>query len=114
NKKMTAAIHQLYKDIGDFNARIEDNVGGIRVVKAFTNEAFEKKQFARNNAQFKFTKLSSYKLIAKSSSITYMMMRFVTLFVLVCSTWVVNRGELTIGTFIGFLLLSNVLLRTIK
>lgn len=32
---MTAAIHQLYKDIGDFNARIEDNVGGIRVVKAF-------------------------------------------------------------------------------
>ncbi|MCM3633714.1 MULTISPECIES: ABC transporter ATP-binding protein [Paenibacillus] len=114
NKKMTAAIHQLYKDIGDFNARIEDNVGGIRVVKAFTNEAFEKKQFARNNAQFKFTKLSSYKLIAKSSSITYMMMRFVTLFVLVCGTWFVIRGELSYGEFIGFILLTNVFFRPIE
>src|SRR5690606_660777 len=52
NKKMTKAIHQLYKDIGEFNARIEDNVGGIRVVKAFTNERFEEQQFERNNVQF--------------------------------------------------------------
>jgi len=114
NKKMTAAIHQLYKDIGDFNARIEDNVGGIRVVKAFTNEAFEEKQFARNNAQFKFTKLSSYKLIAKNSSITYMMMRFVSLFVLVCGTWFVISGELSYGQFIGFILLTNVFFRPIE
>lgn len=114
NKKMTAAIHQLYKDIGDFNARIEDNVGGIRVVKAFTNEAFEEKQFARNNAQFKFTKLSSYKLIAKNSSITYMMMRFVSLFVLVCGTWFVISGELSNGQFIGFILLTNVFFRPIE
>jgi len=114
NKKMTAAIHQLYKDIGDFNATIEDNVGGIRVVKAFTNETFEEKKFARNNAQFKLTKLSSYKLIAKNSSITYMMMRFVTLFVLVCGTWFVIKGELSEGQFIAFILLTNVFFRPIE
>ncbi|MBP2898871.1 ABC transporter ATP-binding protein [Escherichia coli] len=114
NKKMTAAIHQLYKDIGDFNARIEDNVGGIRVVKAFTNEAFEEKQFARNNTQFKHTKLTSYKLIAKSSSITYMMMRFVTLFVLLCGGWFVLQGELSNGEFFAFILLTNIFFRPIE
>ncbi|MTE25188.1 multidrug ABC transporter ATP-binding protein, partial [Microbacterium sp. ZXX196] len=56
NKKMTQAIHQLFRDVGDFNARIEDSVGGIRVVKAFSNEAHEEKQFAVNNGRFRLTK----------------------------------------------------------
>src|SRR5690606_8615894 len=86
NKKMTAAIHQLYRDIGDFNARVEENVGGIRVVKAFSNEAHEVKRFEENNRRFRLTKLRSYKLIAKNGSISYMMMRLVTLFVMVCGT----------------------------
>jgi len=114
NKKMTKAIHQLYKDIGDFNARIEDNVGGIRVVKAFTNESYEGEQFSTNNNRFRMTKLRSYKLIAQSSSITYMMMRFVTLFVMVCGTWFVINGELSYGAFVGFILLTNVFFRPIE
>ena len=114
NKKMTAAIHQLYRDIGDFNARVEDNVGGIRVVKAFSNEAYEEKKFAENNNRFRATKLRSYNLIAKNSSISYMMMRFVTLFVMVCGTWFVIRGELSYGEFVGFLLLTNVFFRPIE
>jgi len=114
NQKMTAAIHQLYQDIGDFNARVEDNVGGIRVVKAFSNEAYEEKKFAENNSRFRQTKLRSYNLIAKNSSISYMMMRFVTLFVMVCGTWFVIQGELTYGEFAGFLLLTNVFFRPIE
>lgn len=114
NGKMTKAIHQLFRDIGDFNARIEDNVGGIRVVKAFSNEPFEKERFAENNGRFRLTKLLSYKLIAKNGAVSYMMMRFVTLFVMVCGTWFVIRGELSYGEFVGFLLLTNVFFRPIE
>ncbi|WP_238188589.1 ABC transporter ATP-binding protein [Paenibacillus sp. L3-i20] len=114
NGKMTKAIHQLFTDIGDFNARVEDNVGGIRVVQAFANEEHEKKQFAVNNSRFRFTKLVSYKLIALNGSISYMMMRFVTMFVMVCGTWFVIQGELTNGEFIGFLLLTNVFFKPIE
>ncbi|MBD2860814.1 ABC transporter ATP-binding protein [Paenibacillus oceani] len=114
NGKMTKAVHQLFSDIGDFNARVEDNVGGIRVVQAFSNEEHEKKQFAVNNGRFRKTKLLSYKLIAKNGSISYMMMRFVTLFVMVSGTWFVIRGELTYGEYIGFLLLTNVFFRPIE
>ncbi|MBR2568247.1 MAG: ABC transporter ATP-binding protein, partial [Paenibacillus sp.] len=105
NNKMTKAVDQLYHDIGDFNARIEDNVGGIRVVKAFSNESYEEEQFAVNNQRFRSTKLRSYNLIAKNGSISYMMMRFVTLFVMVCGTWFVIQNELSYGEFVGFLLL---------
>ncbi|WP_152392349.1 ABC transporter ATP-binding protein [Paenibacillus guangzhouensis] len=114
NGKMTKAIDQLYDDIGDFNARVEDNVGGIRVVQAFSNEEHEKAQFEVNNGRFRKAKLVSYKLIAKNGSISYMMMRFVTLFVMVCGTWFVIQKELSYGEFIGFLLLSNVFFRPIE
>lgn len=39
---MTKAFTTLNKDIGDFSARVENNIGGIRLVQAFGNEAFEK------------------------------------------------------------------------
>lgn len=114
NQKMTKAIHQLFSDIGDFNARIEDNVGGIRVVKAFSNEAHEEAQFAVNNNRFRLTKLASYKLIARNGSISYVMMRFVTVFVMVCGTWFVIQDQLSYGEFVGFLLLTNVFFRPIE
>lgn len=114
NGKMTKAIHQLFKDIGDFNARIEDTVGGIRVVKAFSNEEYEKERFAVNNGRFRLTKLRSYKLIAKNGSISYILMRFINLFVMVCGAWFVIREQLSYGDFMAFLLLTNVFFRPIE
>lgn len=114
NRKMTSAIHQLFTDIGDFNARVEDNVGGIRVVQAFANESYEKEQFNTNNSRFRLTKLLSYKLISQNGTISYMMMRLVTVFVMVCGTWFVIQNELTYGEFIGFLLLTNVFFKPIE
>ncbi|WP_368651042.1 ABC transporter ATP-binding protein [Bacillus inaquosorum] len=113
NKKMTKAFTTLNKDIGDFSARVENNIGGIRLVQAFGNEAFEKERFAVNNQRFRVTKLSSYKIMAKNGSISYMLTRFVTLFVLLCGTWFVIRGSLSYGEFVAFVLLTNVLFRPI-
>lgn len=114
NKKMTGTFRRLFSDVADFNACIENNVGGIRVVQAFGNEKFEKDQFAVNNARFRATKLMAYKIMALNSSISYMLMRLVTLFVLICGTWFVLQGELTYGGFIGFVLLTNIFFRPIE
>ncbi|HDR7889031.1 TPA: ABC transporter ATP-binding protein [Bacillus toyonensis] len=114
NKKMTGTFRRLFSDVADFNACIENNVGGIRVVQAFGNERFEKDQFAVNNARFRTTKLMAYKIMALNSSISYMLMRLVTLFVLICGTWFVLQGELTYGGFIGFVLLTNIFFRPIE
>ncbi|OLN22113.1 multidrug ABC transporter ATP-binding protein [Domibacillus antri] len=114
NKKMTGAFHQLFGDIADFNARIEDSMGGIRVVQAFANEKHEKAQFEENNNRFRLTKLVSYKIMALNMSISYMLMRVVTLFVLICGTYFVMNDELTYGEFIAFILLSNIFFRPIE
>ncbi len=113
NQKMTKTFRRLFSDVADFNARVEDNIGGMRVVQAFANEEYEQRLFAVNNVRFRQTKLMAYKIMAWSSSLSYVLMRLVSLFVLICGAWFVFHGQLTTGAFIGFLLLSNILFRPI-
>lgn len=114
NRKMTSTYRGLFSELGDFNARVEENVGGIRVVQAFANEEHEKKLFADNNGRYRATKMKAYKIMAGSLSINYMLIRLVNLFVMVCGTWFVIQGQLSYGGFIGFLLLTNVFIRPIE
>lgn len=114
SNKMTKTYERLFGDVAQFNARVENNIGGIRVVQAFTNEEYEKELFMGTNKEYRLTKLLAYKLMAKSMSVTYMMMRLVSIFVMIAGTYFVIRGELTYGQFVGFLLLSNVFFRPIE
>ncbi|MEY9093675.1 ABC transporter ATP-binding protein [Paenibacillus sp. RC84] len=113
-KKMTHTYERLFGNVAEFNSRVENNISGIRVVQAFANEEYEKNLFKGTNQQYRQTKLLAYKLMAKSMSISYMMMRFVSLFVMLCGTYFVIQGELSYGQFVAFLLLSNVFFRPIE
>ncbi|EKF20537.1 ABC transporter ATP-binding protein [Nitratireductor pacificus] len=113
-RRMTATWHALYGRVADFNARIEENVGGIRVVQAFANEDHERRLFAQNNENYLTTKLEAYKVMAASMSLSYLSMRFVQVVVMLAGAWFVVRDELTAGAFVGFLLLVNVFFRPIE
>lgn len=112
-KRMTATWHALYGRVGEFNARIEENIGGIRVVQAFANEDHERALFAQNNRNYLVTKLQAYRVMAASMSLSYLSMRFVQVVVMLAGAWYVTRGELTAGGFVGFLLLVGVFFRPI-
>jgi ABC-type multidrug transport system fused ATPase/permease subunit len=114
NQKMTHTYTHLFDNLGQVNARVEDTVGGIRVVQAFANEAHEAKLFAENNQNYRTTKLTAYNIMAKSISFSYMLMRFIAIFVMVCGTWFVIQGELTYGEFVAFLLLTDLFFRPIE
>jgi ATP-binding cassette subfamily B protein len=111
--RMTNNFRALFRQVGQFNARIEENVGGMRVVQAFANEAHERALFAQDNAQYRRTKLQAYRLMAASTSITYLGMRLTQMIVMVAGTWFVLHGQLTDGGFVSFLLLVGVFLRPI-
>nr|WP_210323971.1 ABC transporter ATP-binding protein [Agrobacterium sp. AGB01] len=112
-KRMMANSHALFGRIGEFNARIEENVGGIRVVQAFTNEDHERALFAENNRNYLTTKLEFYRTMAASMSLSYLSMRFVQVIVMVAGAWFVVHGELSAGGFVGFLLLVGIFFRPI-
>ncbi|TCL74688.1 ABC transporter ATP-binding protein [Rhizobium sp. BK251] len=106
--RMTLNWRSLFAKVGDFNTRIQESVGGIRVVKAFANEDYESQLFARNNESYKATKLNAYAYMTASMTLSYLSTRLVQLLIMIAGTWFVMTGELTYGGFVSFLLLVNV------
>lgn len=111
--QMTLNWQELFGRVGEFNTRIEDSIGGIRVVKAFANEGHEAKLFAGNNQAYRSTKLRAYAIMTASITITYLSTRLVQLLVMLAGSWLVVQGEMTYGGFVSFLLLVEVFLRPI-
>ncbi len=111
---MSKAFRQMFGDIADFNARVENNVSGIRVVQAFTNEEHEIKRFKVNNNRFRATKLFSYKVMAWNVAISGILTKVLSLFTLFVGAYFVLQGQLTNGEFIAFILLSGILLGPIN
>ena len=112
--RMTRNWQALFARVGDFNARIEENVGGIRVVQAFANEDHERALFAEDNARYRDTKLAGYRIMAASTSLSYLGMRLTQIVVMIAGTWFVIHGDLSYGGFVSFLLLVTVFFRPIE
>ncbi|GLS85960.1 multidrug ABC transporter ATP-binding protein [Cypionkella aquatica] len=112
--KMTATWQAIYDRVGNFNVRIEENVGGIRVVQAFGNEDHERALFARDNASYRTTKLAAYKVMSISATLNYVGMRAVQVMVMVAGAGFVLNGSLSAGGFVAFLLLVGVYFRPLE
>ena len=112
--RMTRNWQAQYGRVGAFNARLEENIGGIRVVQAFANEGHERELFARDNQRYRSTKLEAYRIMAASLALNYLGMRLVQLAVMLAGTWYVVQGSLSIGGFVGFLLLVGVFYRPLE
>lgn len=113
NLRMNKAWKQMFSNIADVNARVEDSVSGVRVVQSFTNEDFEIARFSKDNQKFRQAKLGAYRIMSYSSSGIYMMTRFIILVVLVFGAWLSFNGQLSYGELVGFVLYINVLFKPI-
>ncbi len=112
--RMTRTWRSLFGRVGEFNARIEENVGGIRVVQAFANEEHERKLFATDNANYRSTKLEAYRVMATSMTLSYFSMRFTQLVVMIAGSYFVIENRLSHGEFVSFLLLVTVFFRPVE
>lgn len=114
NVRMNRSWKRMYEDIANVNARVEDAVSGVRVVQAFTNEAFEMERFSENNKKFRRAKLGAYRVMALVHSNIYLLMRLMTLVVLVFGAWLTFHNRLSYGELVSFILLTNVLTNPIN
>jgi ATP-binding cassette subfamily B protein len=112
--RMTRSFRALFARVGDFNARIEENVGGMRVVQAFAREDHERALFAVDNARYRTTKLQAYRIMAASTSLSYLGMRLTQVIVMIAGAYFVLQRELSAGGFVSFLLLVNVFFRPVE
>lgn len=114
NKQMKKAFKANKKKIGDINARIEDSLSGIRVVKSFANEKEELHRFSHENTKWVDTKRNSYHKMGRFHSGLSAFISFISILVIVGGGLLISNKSLNAGDLIAFLLYIGNLTEPIK
>ena len=111
-------MQQSFKDsrhqLGEINARVEDSLSGIRVVKSFANEELEKERFARDNQAFLSVKRRMYRSMAGFHSVTRMFDGIMYILVVCVGAIFLIRGRITAADLVAYLLYVTTLLASIR
>ncbi|MBQ8894742.1 MAG: ABC transporter ATP-binding protein [Clostridia bacterium] len=107
NTKMRTAFKQNRVQMGNFNAGMEDNLSGIRVVKSFANEAEEGKKFKVLNDNLLNAKRYAYRCMGQFHSGLGAFTTFITVAVIVAGAILISQKQLLATDLITFLLYIN-------
>jgi len=114
NVKMRAVFARNREKIALINARIQDSLAGIRVVKSFSNEDIEREKFADGNKQFLETKEDSYTIMGKFFSGNSFLQGILYLCVLILGGYFLSRDGITTSELVAYILFINVFLNPIE
>ncbi|MEG0591990.1 MAG: ABC transporter ATP-binding protein [Coprobacillus sp.] len=114
NKKMKKAFKRNKQRIGDINARIEDNLSGIRVVKSFANEDEEMDKFQVENNRFVDSKRNSYLYMAKYHSGLGVFTSLITVAVIFFGAVFISQEAIDTPDLIAFILYIANLIDPVK
>ncbi len=114
NQQMRNSFRDLRIKIADINARVEDSISGVRVVKSFTNEPHEMEKFKQENLNFRCSKQGAYRVMAQFFSGVNLFANLISLMVVFSGGYLVYRGQITLGTLVGFLLYVTMFLQPVR
>lgn len=114
NRKMKRAFKRNKQRVGDINARIEDNLSGIRVVKSFGNESHEIIKFHDENSRYVSSKKNSYFYMGKFHSGLGAFTSMVTVAAVFFGAIFISNDGLNTADLIAFLLYINNLIDPVK
>lgn len=112
--RMKRAFRSNREKIAEVNARIEDNLSGIRVVKSFANEEEEMEKFREGNDRFLHTKRNSYKAMADYHSGLNFFLAILNVVVIIGGGLLIAKKLIDVGDLVTFLLYVNILVDPVK
>lgn len=117
-QRMSKEAHPVFFEIREsfsrLNSMVEENIGGNRVVKAFTREDFEIEKFNEHNEDYKQWNMKSAKVSRRYLPILDGLAGSLSVIALVLGGLFVMNGSMTIGdlvAFNGFLWMLNMPMR---
>lgn len=114
NLKMRAAFKEQRHQIGELNARIEDNLLGNRVVRAFANQAIEIEKFRKDNLKFLEIKKKNYLYMGGFQTTIRMFDGLMYMVVILAGGIFMIRGLIEPGDLVAYTLYVSTLLTTIR
>ena len=114
NRRMNVALKTSKERIAAVNERVEDALGGVRVVQSFANEPEELRRFEIENQHFFESRREGY----RSEALLWVGMdgfaQLVTIMVIVAGAIRILHAELTVSEMLTFLLCVAVLVDPVR
>lgn len=102
--KITSPISQNQQESLDGLNRIsKENLSGIRVIRAFNNDAHEQERFEYTNHQFTFFSKKLFKIMTMTQPIFFMLMNVAGLAIYWMAGHLISKGALEVGQLVAFM-----------
>ena len=112
--KMRAAFKKQRHELGEINARVEDTLLGIRVVKSFANEDVERDKFSKSNRRFFNVKRSAYYSMAGFHTTVRLFDGLMYILVVCAGAVFIMKKEIHPADLTAYLLMVSTLLGSIR
>ena len=113
-KKVKHLFQEVAEAEGEVTRVVQENLTGLRVVRAFSRAQFENEKFAVPNQAYRDKSLRLLRLMAfywSSSDLIVLIQQGITLFV---GIYFIAEGSLTVGTLFAFIMFLNMLLWPVR
>ena len=102
NKRVKGVYKQAREKLGLVNAKLQDNLSGIRVIKAFAREDAEASAFERVNRHYLTENLEAIKLRATFFPFVRWIASFGNTITLGYGAWLILHGQFTVGGLVAY------------
>ncbi|MFP4006127.1 MAG: ABC transporter ATP-binding protein [Candidatus Hadarchaeia archaeon] len=100
--RMHSAFRETRRRKAEMSDRLEDNLSGMKIIKAFANEMFERGRFAENNREHYNARKNAIKYISTLGPGAYFLNSLGLVLTLGYGGYLVVNGALTAGTLAAF------------
>ena len=111
-------VKHLFKEVaeaeGEVTRVVQENLTGLRVVRAFSRAQFENEKFAVPNELYRDKSLRLLRLMGfywSASDLVVLFQQGITLF---AGVYFISQGTLTVGTLFAFIMFLNMLLWPVR
>jgi len=105
--KLNKQLGKTYGEISDANSVLtrvaEENISGVRTVKAFSTEAYELSKFDEKNKAYCDLNIEQAKLMAKEEPVIQAVPRIMQVIVIAVGGYAAIKGNITYGVLVAFM-----------
>lgn len=102
--KKTSPMYRIYQEkLDKLSSILRENLGGVRVIRAFSNIKREKKRFNRSNDNLTDSGIAIGRISALLNPLTLLIMNSAIIVLLWTGAIKINSGKLSPGTIVAFI-----------
>ena len=108
---MEKKLDKVYEDISDENAKLntvaQENLAGVRTVKAFAREKYEITKFLSHNKRYYELNMRQSKVFIRYQPLVQFITRLLPIFVIIYGGYLKIKGEISLGELAAFTEYAN-------